>query len=354
VIGKPTLTVLATAVVALAVLLLPAASARAGCGCDHPPPDWAMVMPPFGSPGALIHVFADGGEFVPGEAYGVKLGDDRVVTVLAEDSTVLEVLVPGGLALGPVEIEVNGPGYNRVYPGELFTALPPARAVPPGTGSYLNTDYEVAIAADGTMLIPMDVGAVLDPTQFAMAFADLPLAFDGDDIVIYNADGVDLTLFTLDVDDPTQHEWGDYYGWEVEQDAGLYGVPYQAEATNPFDLTQMSSILTYWRHEFYTYAAAHAPGGSHEVDEDGRHPDGTMHVDHEHLVLAISGLERDESEPLDLGQAESLAPGSRVVDLIWASVVSPVPIAPSAMAVAVQSSVGQNPLPLPLADVGND
>jgi hypothetical protein len=312
-----------------------------------------MVMPPFGSPGALIHIFADGGEFVPGETYSVSSvssGPGEMLMVVAEDPNVLEVRVPDGLAPGPVAIVVEGPGYYRAYPEELFTVLPPALVVPPGSGKYLNAGYEAAIAADGSVLIPVDVGAVLDPTQFAMAFADLPLVFDNDDVVIYNADGVDLTLFTLEVDDPTQREWGEYYGVEVEQDSGLYGAPYETEAVESLDYGNVSSILTYWRHEFYTYAAAHAPGGSHELDEEGRHPDGTLHVDHEHLVIAVSGVERDENEPWDLAKARSLAPGSRTVDLGWVSLVSPEPMSEENMALMAELDLGIEVEVLPFAD----
>ena len=34
-----------------------ASPAWAGCGCDHPPPAWAQVMPPFGSPGKRTSTF---------------------------------------------------------------------------------------------------------------------------------------------------------------------------------------------------------------------------------------------------------------------------------------------------------
>jgi hypothetical protein len=262
------------------------------------------------------------------------------------------VVAPKKLAekLGPMKLHVQGEDYDHEYGEEFFTALPPALVVPPGSGKYLNAEYETAIAADGSVLIPVDVGAVLDPTQFAMAFEELALAFDADDIVIYNADGVDLTLFTLEVDDPTQREWGEYYGLEVEQDAGLYGVPYEAEAVKPFDYRDVSSILTYWRHEFHTYADAHAWGGSHELGKDGRHPDGTLHVDHDQLVFAISGLERDENVPWNLAKAESLDPGSRKVNLIWVSLVSPEPVSEWSMALMAELDLGIEVKVLPLAE----
>ena len=37
----------------LMAALLPL-QATAGCGCDHPPPGWSVVTPPFASPGKTI------------------------------------------------------------------------------------------------------------------------------------------------------------------------------------------------------------------------------------------------------------------------------------------------------------
>src|SRR4030095_4635613 len=45
--------------------------APSGCCCDHPPPAFAPVMPPFGSPGRTIRLYADGGFFVPGARYSI-------------------------------------------------------------------------------------------------------------------------------------------------------------------------------------------------------------------------------------------------------------------------------------------
>jgi hypothetical protein len=33
---------------------------------------------------------------------------------------------------------------------------------------------------------------------------------------------------------------------------------------------ELSDLLTYWRHEFFTYKAAHGPGGSHVVERGCR------------------------------------------------------------------------------------
>jgi hypothetical protein len=286
------------------VCAVASSSARAGCGCDHPPAAWAPIMPPFAWSDKRITINAvEGAEFVPGAAYEVTF-ENRKQVVLATSVTHLWVHVPFGLKPGPVAVEVKGPGYHYKYADSLFTALPNPFRVNPHNAAIFGKKSKVAISRDGTVLIPVDLSRVLDPMQFALEFADLPLAFDEDDVVLYNADGIDLTIFTLAVDDATERQWGSYYGWEVESDAGLQDLIYQHKVEKSKS-TEQSDVFTYWRHEFYTYAKAHAPGGSHHVDEFGRHPDGTLHIDHEHLVIAISGLDFPLEERAKLVQAGS-------------------------------------------------
>lgn len=332
------------ALAALALLSSTPDAARAGCGCDHPPPDWSLVMPPFGSVGREIQIFPTVGEFVPGAVYRVTFEQqspsrERDVTVVAQSASHLRAQVPNILSPGPVEIRVLGSGYNQTYGPELFTVLPKARIIPPGTGSYMARDFKAAVSADGVLYVPVSVAGVRDATQFAFGLRGLSLAFGQDDLSIYNADGVDLSLFTLQVSDPTQYRWGEYYGWEVEQDTGLYGVVYDEEVEEPEDLLGLSNVATYWRHEFHTYANAHAPGGSHEVDGSGLHPDGSAHVDHHRLVLAISGKERNRNQPADLDSATPLEGGRRTVDLAWISIESVGPIPPADMARFVEEDV---------------
>ena len=289
----------------LLAALLPI-QAHAGCGCDHPPPAWDVVMPPFGSPGKTIALFATGGDaFVPGETYEVKFGSPEASAIATMDDR-LEVTVPDGVNLGPVEIEVRGPGVDHKYAKSDFTALPDPRVVPEQAGFFGMKDYRAAIGEDGTLYVPLDLTSVLAAMQFALVM-DMPLRYGHDDVVIYNADGVDLTLFTLTVEDPTERQWGSYYGWEVQQDGGIPGVIYEGQTDFSGDL-ELSDVFTYWRHEFFTYAGAHMPGQSHAVDAHGRHPDGTLHVDHNNLVIAIHGLE----------DGSALGPGERQIDVGWA------------------------------------
>ena len=214
---------------------------------------------------------------------------------------------------GPMVLHVQGDEYDHYYGESLFTALPPAPAVPADGGSFAAWKIFAAVTTDGTMLLPLDVAQVLDATQLGLHLTNLPLAFGAGDVVIYNADGVDLTLFTLEVDNPRERQWGEHYGWNVEDDGGLYGDYYDPEVLDVVEPEKTSDLLSYWRHEFHTYAAAHAPGGTHEVDASGVHPNGTFHVDHDQLVIAISGLERDPDDPTD---AQPLEPGKIEIDLV--------------------------------------
>ena len=178
------------------------------------------------------------------------------------------------------------------------------------------------MTADGTLLIPVDLQDVVEATQFALAISNAPLRFTPDDVVFYNDQGVDLTLFTLAVENPTERQWGSYYGWDVDQDSGIVGTVYDTKVGQSPDPAVQSDMLTYWRHEFVTYEQAHLPGGTHEVNVDGVHPDGTYHVNHNQLVLAIRGT-------LD---GTPLAPGSMTLDLVVTTAVSPHPIEPEVMA----------------------
>jgi len=311
----------------LAVIV--AGPATAGCGCDHPPPDWAQVVPPFGSPNKLITIHAIDGAFTVGKRYSVHFGKGRrkakPVRVTATTTSLLEVRVPRRLAPGPVALRVRGPGYDHSYPDAAFTALANPRRIKEREGVFNARNYKAAVSAEGTLLMPLNVRDVQDGMQFAFAFRDLPLAFDADQVVIYNSDGVDLSLFTLDVGS-IEHQWGDYYGWTVESDSGLESTVYEGLSVHSDDVAQASDLFTYWRHEFHTYSAAHAKGGSHEVGPNGYHPDLTLHIDHDNLVIAIQGVVRDPKKPDDADRAQPLEPGMLVAELGWISLKSEAPI----------------------------
>lgn len=328
----PSRHILLGSLLALAVLLAPplAGPASAGCGCDHPLPMAAPVMPPFGFPGSTIRLDGTGG-FVPGNVYTAEfrstgpLSFPLRVKGRARSTSSLDVPVPIGLLAGPASIRVTGSNFDRTYGSELFTALATPRRIPQGDLVYAANDYVGAVSHDGTLLIPVDLSEIADAEQFALVMVDLPLRFGVDDVTFYNQHGIDLTLFTMAVSNPNERQWGSYYGWDVETDSGLVHTVYENKVLHSPQPGQQSDLLTYWRHEFHTYKAAHGVGGSHEVDGDGFHPDGTFHVDHDRLVLAINTR----------GQ---LTPGRKRFDLLLTAVTAPQPVEPDVMAAKSSSS----------------
>ena len=316
------------AVLAAAAMLVPG-SALAGCGCDHPVPEEQLVMPPFASIGDVVRLHPDGFSFRDGRAYEVAIGG-RVLSAVAADG-VLDVAVPPGAIIGPDAIHVSGPGVKHRYGDHLFTILPLARSIAPGSNILIVQDLDAAVTSDGILMVPFDLAGVLDPTQFAMRIEDMSLTFTSDEVVFYNADGFDLTLFTIETADATSKEWGSYYGWDVNQDDGLGGTVYDTKVKG--SATGASDMVTYWRHEFFTYEAAHRPGGTHEVDETGMwHVNlASRHVNHERLILAVDARLRDRHSPEDLSLATPLKPGRLRVTLAVSSVVSDVPVEPEEM-----------------------
>lgn len=311
-----------------ALLSLFGTAAQAGCGCDHPPAEWAEIMPPFASKGKRITIHAaTGNTFQVGATYTVDFaGATRDAVATLDDR--IEVKVPGGAPIGPVALHVSGPGYDHVYDDSLFTRMAKPRKIRNNPGFYDAEHYKAAVGRDGTLYLALDVSRVLDPRQFLMGFLDLPLVYGADDVTIYNKDGIDLTLFTAAVEDPTQRQWGSYYGWDVEGDSGFVDTIYEQKADTDLAniLAGISNVFTYWRHEFHTYKTAHEPGGTHEVDSvNGLHPDGTAHIDHYNLVIAIHGVERDPTDPQDPAKFTPLAPGLREVHLGWISFDTEVP-----------------------------
>jgi hypothetical protein len=309
---------------ALLVLGMPRL-AEAGCGCDHPPPAFSPVMPPFGSPGRTVRIYSQtSARFKPGWIYEVTFASKRTY-VIAARSDFLSATVPAGLTSGPVALRVRTFGFDQSYAASLFTALPAPPVVPAEDGTYAVQNLQAAVTSDGTLLIPFDVSRILDAKQFALELWNLSLAYGADDVVFYNADGVDLTLFTLAVQDVTQRQWGSYFGWIVEDDTGLASAVYDSQVVVPRN-DGLSNLLTYWRHEFHTYRLAHLLGGSHFVDFLGLHPDGTYHVDHDRLVLAIAGKKRTST-----GSLEPLPPGPVTVTVALQAVTAGGPIEPGEM-----------------------
>jgi hypothetical protein len=132
---------------------------------------------------------------------------------------------------------------------------------------------------------------------------DFPLLFDAGDVVIYNTQGVLMQLLG-------------------PESADIFAIV-DPGAPDSFE-------LVYDRHEFQTYRAAHAHEGGYGLDprDPAWHADGSRHIDHDHLVLAIQGKVEGQGAPapgvtppftLDVGTA--LAEGTHetaaVTTLQW-------------------------------------
>ena len=282
-------------------------------------------MPPFAPPGAVVRVWAKNTKFGVGKAYQVRFGTLGVLSLAtATKPDYLDVTVPEIALPGPVGIRVwrmTGPLQKDVfdlrYGNDLFTVLPAYARVPAKAGVYDSLVATAAVAADGTVLVPLDLTDVLDATQFAFEFDRLPLAYGAADVVFYNQDGVDLTLFTLAVSDPTHRQRGSSYGWEVEDDSGMGGIFFEPKVLRSLDQLELvggsSDMLTYWRHEFRTYRTAPMLGGSH-------------------IVIAIHGVVRSLLTPSDLSQAHVPTPGTALVGLNVVVQPAQNPVEPAEMA----------------------
>jgi len=283
----------------LAVALLAAltslsdAPVEAGCGCNKPPPPLAPIRPAFGSPGDMVTLFATG--LVPGQAYTVTFtSGTRAVAVpgvavlrrdFADGVAKPQVTVPvPTLPLGPAAVTVTSATAIAgtltaaapllALPAAAFTALPPAMALTEDNGETVFYCYRGAVGADGTTYIPLNVGAISQHIVFKGFGQAYPIMFSAADLAIYNTQGVLMQLLTAD----------NQAIWSVADDKG----------------TDNSFSLVYDRHEFQTYKDAHVHVGELLLDPDDPawHLDGTRHIDHDNLVIAVHAKLRTGSYPV--------------------------------------------------------
>lgn len=323
-----TLTALFAPLLAATWLLAAAPPAHAGCGCDHPPPALARVMPPFASPGHKVMVSLDSAVLTVGQSYDIVFGSNVGAKGVAVTPASLIVEVPG-VGPGPAAIVVKTSRKSSVTIGaEHFTALVRPPVVPAAGGAFADVQFQASVASDGTLLLPINLRHVFDPMQLAFVITDLAYAFGPDDVTVYNMDGFDLTLFTLATSDPTVRQWGSYYGFDVEGDSNLVNTLYDHKTVASSKPEKSSDVLTYWRHEYHTYRSAHDPKGGYSVDVNGLHPDGTVHVNHGHLVIAIAGMKRSADDPLNPSVMMPLSPGSLKIDFRMLALPAVNPIEP--------------------------
>ncbi len=264
------------------VLAATAASpAWAGCGCDKPAPPRASIRPFVAAASQTVTLFNSALE--QGATYDVAFAPQGGTTQWTQARAVrqkdvadgemrehLRVAVPE-LPLGPCAVSVWRDGARRFeVAAEDFTVAARPIALRE-TGATASRDYRAAVGADGTVYIPVDVTAVSDATRLSGTALGLPLHYEATNVAMYNGQGYLMQLL-----DTTAPRLFDLKAGDLDR----------------------STTLSYWRHEFHTYkrAEAAAPHARHDAAAEW-HADGTRHVDHDHIVVALRGAFADGTTP---------------------------------------------------------
>jgi len=256
--------------------------ADAGCGCDKPPPPKAAIRPFVAHAAQAITIFDDG--LVLGRSYRVEFrsldgtadwsaGRATPIRDLADRKKrgALEVPVPPR-PLGPAAITVwDGDRVVVALADDEFTVAPDPIELHEYRESLVEEGYRAAVGRDGTLYIALDLAPVSAATTFVARGVGYPLHYDAGDVVIYNDQG-----FLMQILDPAKRGL-----FEIHSGVG-----------------SASNTLSYWRHEFETYKRAHRRDAAKGRGEGPSwHADGTPHVDHDHLIVAIRGTLPDRSVP---------------------------------------------------------
>jgi len=291
---------MAAALVALCGYARPAA---AGCGCNKPAPPLEAIRPHFAPPGWEIQIFHPA--LVEGKRYKVtfvnaaepesdqQVGVRAVVLRDFADGVLkpqLRVMVPP-LSVGPTFISIRqGPALIAQFDDSQFTALPPPVALQEVTNIVEVQNYQAAVDTQGVVYLAFDITDIAKETLFSGIGFTYPLLFDASDVAIYNSQGFLMQLLGV-------------------QNSNTYSIDDEG--------TPHSFRLTYDRHEFETYRQRHVddPGWQPDPADPSWHVDGSAHIDHDHLILAISGILEDGTTP---------APGATpAFDLSVTTVVNP-------------------------------
>lgn len=261
-------------------------SAQAGCGCDKAPPAPAAVRPHATYAGMDVTIFD--ASLQSEQTYEVTFtsgitGESQTVSGVAVTKRDLAdsqykpqvvVAVPF-LPLGPTSISVSQAGQSGALlatDDAALTVVPQPLALTNEVGTSQVPDFQAAVSREGTVYLSLDLTGLTLPRTFKGTALGYPLRFSGLDVIFYNAQGFVMQLLE-------------------EGMTGLYSIN-TAAGTN-------SDTLMYSRHEFNTYFVGHTERQTHEVDttDPNWHLDGTPHIDHDHMIVAIAGQFDDGSLP---------------------------------------------------------
>jgi len=271
---------IASAMLATAVAFLATSPVWAGCGCDKPAPPRATIRPFVAGAGQTVTLFnpalqAGATYDVAFESAGAAPQWVRARADIQKDIADgvsrehLRVSVPE-LPLGPCAVRVWRDGARQFdVAADEFTVAAHPIALHDGAETT-SREYRAAVGADGTVYIPVDMGAVSAATRFTGTAQGLPLQYQAQNVAMYNDQGYLMQLL-----DPKSPRLFDLTSGDLDE----------------------STTLSYWRHEFQTYKQEETmPRHAHDATGEW-HADGTRHVDHDHIIVALRGAFADGTTP---------------------------------------------------------
>lgn len=261
--------------------------AQAGCGCSKLPPELAEVRPNATYAGmdvTLTHPNVQSGQSYDVTFTSGTTGASATVTAVAvtqrdladsQEKPQVVASVPA-LPLGPTSISVSLSGQSGVVMAatdEAFTVVQPPLVFSEAVGAASVPDYQAAVSRNGVVYISLDVTDMHLPRTFQAQAVGYPLRFTNDEVVFYNTQGFMMQLLE-------------------EGMPGLFAIDTTTGSPD-------SDTLQYSRHEFNTHFLQHDERQAHAVDptDPNWHLDGTPHIDHDHLIIAIAGMLGDGSLP---------------------------------------------------------
>ena len=261
--------------------------AWAGCGCDKLPPALAEVRPNVTYAGSEVTLFHP--NLQTGQTYQVLfrsgVSDEKAaVQALAVTRRDLAdgvmkpqivVSVPT-MPLGPTQIVLRQVGQKNVLlalADSAFTIAPQPVSLPENIGEVVFSDYQAAVSRDGLVYFSFDLSDIHHPRSFNGDARGYPLRFSSEGVVLTNPQGFLMQLLEEDIQ-------------------GLFALDTAVSSQN-------STGLQYARHEFNSFAFLHTGEHVHKIDSQDPqwHTDNTPHIDHDHIIMAVSGLLADGSVP---------------------------------------------------------
>lgn len=256
-------------------------TAHAGCGCDKPPPPASQLLPSVAPAGTAVRILHS--TLVTGRQYRVRFTSAAGTAADAQGTVAVRrdmadgkakpqlVVTLPALPLGPAKLAVYDTTNGRLVTNiadSQFTVAPTPVALPTSYGAATYPGYQAAVGRDGTVYVALDLTTIEMPMVFDAQLKQFPLRFTGSDLAFYNTQGYLMQLLEE----------------RSEPVPGMFVFP--AGATSPD-----SDIVHYSRHEFVTYVLQHDERLPHAVDatDANWHEDGSPHIDHDHLILAIYG-----------------------------------------------------------------